>query len=225
VDLDKLFEKLPYDRLYPIPGWQRMAGLAGISLVVVGLVYWLLISGQGAQIDQLQETLNGKLKEVRTNEQLAKRKVEFERKIAELSDKLSEAKKVLPEGKEIPRLLEQISHFGTQSGLEFDTFQPTKTTTRDFYAEVPVALKVYGKYHNILTFFDEISHMDRIVTINNVRMTQNRKKGKKSKKRRRGRLITLECDAITYRYIEGSEKAKNPKDASRKAARGRGKRK
>lgn len=201
VDLDKLFEKLPYERLYTFKPWQRLAGLCSISLLFVGVAYFLFITDQHEQINKLELSLAQKQKEVRDNAILFKRKVEFEKRIAALNIELEKAKGQLPSGKQIPALLEQISNIGTQAGLEFLEFRPQKEIIKEFYAEVPVVIKVTGSFHKIMKFFDDIGHMERIVTINKMKL-------QKRKSRRKTSSLTLSCTAVTYRYIDSKEREK-----------------
>ncbi len=212
VDLDKLFEKLPYERLYTFLPWQRLLGLCSISLLFVGAAYFLFITDQHEQINTLELSLAQKQKEVRDNAILFKRKAEFEKRIAALNIELERAKGQLPSGKQIPALLEQISNIGTQAGLEFIEFRPQKEMIKEFYAEVPVVIKVTGSFHKIMKFFDDIGHMERIVTINKIKL-------QKRKSRRKTSKLTLSCTAVTYRYIDSEERKKLDKKKKKRKRR------
>ena len=114
-------------------------------------------------------------------------------------DKLKEAEmefkivtKKLPEKKEIPALLSSISQSGRDAGLEFLLFQPGPENIKDFYAEIPVSIKVTGNYHNVALFFDKVARLSRIVNIDDIKMVSA--KGNTD-------LITS-CKAITYRFVE-----------------------
>ena len=124
-------------------------------------------------------------------------------------DKLKEAEmefkivmKKLPEKKEIPALLSSVSQSGRDAGLEFLLFQPESEQNKDFYAEIPVSIKVSGSYHNVALFFDKVARLSRIVNIDNIKMTA--RKGNTN-------LITS-CKAVTYRFVETKpEKASSSK--------------
>ena len=114
-------------------------------------------------------------------------------------DKLKEAEmefkivtKKLPEKKEIPALLSSISQSGRDAGLEFLLFQPEPEQNKDFYAEIPVSIKITGSYHNVALFFDKVARLSRIVNIDDIKMTST--KGNAN-------LITS-CKAVTYRFVE-----------------------
>ena len=114
-------------------------------------------------------------------------------------DKLKDAEmefkivmKKLPEKKEIPGLLSSVSQSGRDAGLEFLLFQPEPEQNKDFYAEIPVSIKVTGNYHNVALFFDKVARLSRIVNIDDIKMASS--KGNTN-------LITS-CKAVTYRFVE-----------------------
>ena len=78
--------------------------------------------------------------------------------------------KALPEKKEIPALLSNISQAARDAGLDITKFQPNAQKPKEFYAEVPISINVSGNYHNVAMFFDKISNLPRIVTINTVKI-------------------------------------------------------
>ncbi len=114
-------------------------------------------------------------------------------------DKLKDAEmefkmvmKKLPETKEIPGLLSSVSQSGRDAGLEFLLFQPESEQNKDFYAEIPVSIKVTGNYNNVALFFDKVARLSRIVNIDDINMASIQ--GNTD-------LITS-CKAITYRFVE-----------------------
>jgi type IV pilus assembly protein PilO len=129
-------------------------------------------------------------------------------------DKLKDAElefkivmKKLPEKKEIPDLLSSVSQSGRDAGLEFLLFQPEPEQTKDFYAEIPVSIRVAGNYHNVALFFDKVARLSRIVNIDDIKMTSA--KGNTE-------LVTS-CKAITYRFVEKKpEKASSSKQKKSK---------
>jgi len=124
-------------------------------------------------------------------------------------DKLKDAElefkivmKKLPEKKEIPALLSSVSQSGRDAGLEFLLFQPEPEQNKDFYAEIPVSIRVSGSYHNVALFFDKVARLSRIVNIDDIKMASA--KGDMN-------LITS-CKAVTYRFVETKpEKASSSK--------------
>jgi len=109
--------------------------------------------------------------------------------------------KALPEKKEIPALLDNISQAARDAGLDITKFQPKAEKPKEFYAEVPISINVSGNYHNVAMFFDKISNLPRIVTISAVKMSPDKE----------GTKLSASCTAVTYKFIEPSKKKKKKK--------------
>lgn len=223
MDIDKVFEKIPYERLYAVPAWQRYAVMFGISIIVVVLFYFVVITEKVETIAKLDQNLANIEQEVTSNQSIERNHKILKENIEKLEAAKQEASKLLPGEKEIPELLEQVSNLGTQTGLEFLTFKPQAEMMREFYAEVPVSVEVTGKFHDVLSFFDEISRLPRIVTIGDIKIqniaesgggrsasASSQRGGKQQEVRPSG--VQMTCVATTYRFLVGSvgKDAKNP---------------
>ncbi|RLC06567.1 MAG: protein PilO [Deltaproteobacteria bacterium] len=114
--------------------------------------------------------------------------------------------KALPEKEEIPTLLSGISQAARDADLDITKFQPNQEKAKEFYAEVPITITVSGNYHNVAMFFDKISNLPRIVTIEAIKMLP----GKESDK-----LLTT-CTAVTYKFIEPVKKKPSKKKKKKK---------
>jgi type IV pilus assembly protein PilO len=154
-----------FEKLAKLPKSYRMAMLPAIVLLVCAVyVYFLYLPAksnlEGIRDQQLQ--LQRKLSEVRTvagNEEAVKEE------IAALERELEVALRQLPDSKELPVLLTDITSLGKTAGLEFKAFRPRDEIRRDFYAEVPIEIEFVGDFHEVAVFFDEISRLPRIVNI------------------------------------------------------------
>jgi type IV pilus assembly protein PilO len=154
------------------------------------------------------------------NDQIAgleKSKVKLEREIAEAKARANELDKhkaemaetellfqqasvLLPQKKEIPSLLTNISGLGTGSGLDFISFQPKGEVAREFYAEIPVDISVRGPYHNMGNFLYQVSKLDRIVSVSNISLgSPTIEKGEM--------LLTGRFTLVTYRFTEAGDTA------------------
>jgi type IV pilus assembly protein PilO len=100
--------------------------------------------------------------------------------------------KALPEKEEIPTLLGGISQAARDAGLDITKFQPNPEISKEFYAEVPITINVSGNYHNVAMFFDRISNLPRIVTIEAVKLLPDKEELK----------LSASCTAVTYKFIE-----------------------
>lgn len=121
-------------------------------------------------------------------------------KIAEANYRI--AMKALPDKKEIPSLLTDITKSGKDVGLEFLFFQPETEINKDFYAEIPVSIQVAGNYHYVGLFFDNVSRLSRIVNIKDIVMMTSPKTGN---------TLNTSCTAVTYRFVEIEEKKEKGK--------------
>lgn len=197
---EKVFSKIPYGLFTGMPLKARWGMVAGIPVAVIAAFYFLLISATIAETDVVREELLKAQKDVQVKEALERRLPEFEKKIAELDGQLIMIRRQLPEKKEIPDLLDQISNLGAQSGLQFQLFKPLPEAEKDFYAEVPVDLNIMGSFHNVVDFFDKVAHMPRIVTITNIEIVKsgNKMRGARTK----GTLVEARCKAVTFRFLE-----------------------
>jgi len=106
----------------------------------------------------------------------------------------------LPSKTEVADLLTDITQTGLSNGLEFEFFKPQAENPKEFYAELPIELKVRGQYHEFGKFMSSVSSLPRIVTINSFTIG----KAKDNKKGKAGDLI-LEANAYTYRYLDEKE--------------------
>ena len=150
-------------------------------------------------------TLKKEVEDLENKLTIAKRKArQLPRYRKMLEDKKAEfnvAKKALPEKKEIPSLLTGISRAGKTAGLEFFLFQPGKEKEQEFYAEIPVSIRVRGSYHNVAIFFDKVSRLFRVVNITDIVMNT----------RRDAESLDTSCTAITYRFLEAAAAEKSKK--------------
>ena len=126
-----------------------------------------------------------------------KNALELNKYRAQLEEKKIEfniVRKALPEKKEIPSLISGISRAGLDAGLDFILFKPNPEIKKDFYAEIPISIKVNGGFHNLAVFFDKTSRLPRIVNIDNITVALGKTNGKTA--------LKISCKAITYKFID-----------------------
>ncbi|MBI9083926.1 MAG: type 4a pilus biogenesis protein PilO [Desulfobacterales bacterium] len=180
-----------FDKVEKLSKLQRILIYGGVFLVLVGSVVYFLYLPKMTQIDSLkkeQTDLEGKLAVARKN---ARQLPGLKKKMAAAESRYQAVMKALPEKEEIPSLLTSVSQSGTDAGLEFLLFQPKAEVRKDFYAEIPVSIRVEGSYHNVAMFFDRVAGLSRIVNIENIVMAP---KGADS--------LTTTCTAVTYKFVE-----------------------
>lgn len=102
--------------------------------------------------------------------------------------------KQLPSKAEMAALLSDINQSGLGRSLQFELFRPGQVIAKDYYAELPIAIKVTGKYHDIGAFASDIAHLSRIVTLNNMTITPGARD-----------VLTMDATARTFRYLDPEE--------------------
>lgn len=192
------------DKIEELPAKKRAIIVGVVLLLMIGAYYQLVYTKKSVKITVQQSnlaTLNSELQDLRA---IQKKLGEFKSMIKDLQAQLKEAQRQLPKQREIPTLLNDISKFGKESGLEFITFRPQKEKKKGFYAEVPVSLVFSGPFHNIANFIDKIVHYPRIIKITSLSLG--------NPKQVEGHvMLKASCTATTYRYIEESEKKSGKK--------------
>jgi type IV pilus assembly protein PilO len=207
-------------KLPTIP-WHKLSKLSRMHKIVIsvaifgalwGCFVWFFYMPQTEKISKLNKDLRSAQDKLSRLKDVEKNLRAFKKKFKKTEQEFKEALKLLPDKEEIPTLLTSISNLGAQSGLEFILFQPQQEVPRNFYAEIPLKLEVTGPYHNVATFFDQVSRLSRIVNIGDVRMTEMRA----AKTQADSVILKTGCTATTYKFIEPKEKPKKGKRRRRK---------
>lgn len=118
--------------------------------------------------------------------------------------------KQLPSKAEVEALLVEINQAGMGRGLQFELFKPGQEQVRDFYAELPISVKLIGSYHDFGAFAGDVGRLSRIVTLNNISIATH-KDG----------LLVMDAITKTFRYLDEEELARQRK-AAQDAKKGRG---
>lgn len=134
----------------------------------VAIFYFLYFQPKSEEIKALETARDKLVKEIQNLREKKRRLPILLAQVAKVEEEFEEAAKMLPKTKEIPKLLTDISALGTNAGLDFVSFTPKGEIQRDFYNEVPVAISIRGPYHNIGGFLDQVSKLDRIVSVTNL---------------------------------------------------------
>jgi type IV pilus assembly protein PilO len=210
ADLAAQFEGLQgrHPGLWPLA--PRLLCAAGVMAAVTALGYFFYWSGQfeeqdtlAAQELKLRDDYRAKMAQAINLEALQAQQQQVNLYVERLE-------KQLPSKAEMAALLSDINQAGIGRGLQFELFKPGQVVVKDYYAELPIDIKVSGKYHDIGEFAADMAKMPRIVTLNNLSLNT-------------GKDGTLALDAVakTFRYLDQDEleasakarKAKKKKDA------------
>ncbi|MDO5289137.1 MAG: type 4a pilus biogenesis protein PilO [Pseudomonadota bacterium] len=180
------------------PAIPRYFLLIIVAALVVLLAWLALLKGEKESLEgerskemTLRADYQSRLKKAVSLEELKKQKEQV-RQYVDLLEKQ------LPSRAEMDALLSDINQAGLGRGLQFDLFRPGQLVIQDYYAELPIALKVTGGYHDIGAFAADVAHLSRIVTLNNISVAPSPEKEKA------GSLV-LEATAKTFRYLDQEE--------------------
>ena len=177
---------------------QRILIFSGVFIAIIAIFVFLLYKPKLTQISTLKsqlKTLEQKLVVAKKNAADLKK---FQKKMQEAEVQFKTAMRALPEKEEIPSLLTSISRSGQDVGLEFLLFEPKSEVRKEFYAEIPVAMKVKGGYHDLAIFFDKVARLSRIVNLKNIKMGRDKDTA----------ALNTSCTAVTYKFVEPAPKKK-----------------
>lgn len=186
------------DKLSALPRTQRILLYVLLHGILIGLFWWLLYSPARDEVAQLESTQVELQAEKEKVKAIAANKDKYEEQLRQLTNDLKQAMRELPDNREIPELLKRISNVGRKAGLEIRKFQPQPEIKREYYAEVPVALEVYGSYHEVALFFDRLSKLGRIVYVRDVKMSKPEDRGGKV-------YLQVTGTAVTFRFLTDQE--------------------
>jgi type IV pilus assembly protein PilO len=188
----------------------RLLCAVGAMAAVVAAGYFFYWQGQfdeqerlAAEEVTLRADYRNKMSQAINLEALQEQKAQVDQYVERLQ-------KQLPSKAEMAALLSDINQAGLGRGLAFELFKPGQIVVRDYYAELPIDIKVTGKYHDIGSFSADIANLPRIVTLNNLSLSTN-KDG----------VLTLDAVAKTFRYLDQDEAASQRKirDGKKKGAK------
>jgi type IV pilus assembly protein PilO len=161
--------------------------------LVVGLYYYD-IEKQFKRLEKEVKVETSLRQEFETKQAKAVNLESYKKQLAEMQETFGSMLRQLPNKTEVPALLVDVSQTGLAAGLEFELFKPLGEVRREFYAELPISIKVHGKYHEFGEFISGIAALPRIVTIHNINISGGGKAGSE--------MLVMTATAKTYRYLE-----------------------
>lgn len=180
-----------------IASWPQPARVFIVALVfvaVLGLGYWLDIKDQRATLQkaEAQETELRQTFEVKVRK--AANLAAYEQQLVEMKESFGAMLRQLPNKTEVAELLVDISQTGLAAGLEFELFKPQSEVPKEFYAELPISIRVKGSYHEFGNFISGVAALPRIVTVHDINIAPQ-KDGE----------LSMDILAKTYRYLDEDE--------------------
>ncbi len=176
---------------------------AAILILLLGAAAWFwFISPENSRYKQLHSQVQNLKTEVRQKQLLAAGLPAYQKQIRQMNVRFEHFLAQLPNRRQIPSLLDGVTLAGRSRGLEFELFQPLPEVNRNFYAKIPVTLKVVGTYDEIGQFAAAVAAMPRIVTISGLNITRVRSSATSPlAKAHSFQHLAMQCRATTYRYI------------------------
>lgn len=181
----------------------RLTLLLGLFSAVLLAGWWFVWSDQLAELESKERE-----EEVLKQQYLEKKRQAvnldlYVQQLAEIDRSFGALLKQLPDKSEIEALLIEVNQAGLGRGLQFELFRPGQEMVKDFYAELPISVRINGSYHDIGAFAADIAKLPRIVTLNNIAIAPVGKDGP----------LALEATTKTFRYLDEAEVAKQKKPA------------
>lgn len=175
------------------------AAVAAIAWFGMLKDYEIELDGERAKEVELRADYKKKLTKAVSLEALKQQREQIQQYVIQLE-------KQLPNKAEMAALLSDINQAGLGRSLQFEVFRPGQVVVKDYYAELPISIKVTGRYHDIGAFASDVAHLSRIVTLNNIAITPGKD----------ANTLTLEAVARTFRYLDPEEIAAQKKSGGAK---------
>lgn len=181
------------NKIIPIDAKKKIYLLISIFIIPLVIFYFFIYKPNTEKIEKLALQVKNSNEELKKVRKAARDLPKYQKELELTQSEFESTSVLLPKSQEIPNLLRNISDLGKGAGLDFLSFVPGPETPKDFYAEIPIDIKIKGPYHNLGAFLDTVSKLKRIVTVNNIK-TENPEQGSGEI------LLTSSCKLVTYRF-------------------------
>lgn len=176
----------------------KIATFALLALVVVVLGWFALLSGESDELDAVRAKEPGLKADYRAKLGQAVNLAELRKQKLQVEEYVTQLEKQLPGKAEMDALLSDINQAGLGRGLQFELFRPGQVAVKDYYAELPISIRVTGRYHDIGAFAGDIANLSRIVTLQNLNIAATNNRDANG-------ALAMDATARTYRYLDTSE--------------------
>ena len=199
ITVNELQRYLDPKRIGSAPIFVKLGVLLVVLVVIVAASWYFDWDDQLTKIHGEAQKEEGLRKTFLTKKAEAVNLPSYLKQLEDIEKQFGALLKQLPGKSEMDALLTDINQAGLGRGLQFELFKPAAgETQRDFYAELPITIKISGNYHDIGAFASDISKLSRIVTLNDIGLVTASAKGG---------VLTLDATAKTFRYLDQDEVA------------------
>ena len=195
----------------------KLCAWLAAALAALALGWVLLVSGAADQLDAEHKIEPGLKDDYRAKLSQAVNLSELRKQKQQVQEYVTQLERQLPGKAEMDALLSDINQAGIGRGLQFDLFRPGQVEVKDYYAVLPIALRVTGRYHDIGAFTADVANLSRIVTLHNLNLAPVAKDAAGN--------LSMDAVARTYRYLDSEELAAARKSRLEADGKAKGQRK
>ena len=185
-----------------LSGVKQWAIVVGGAVLITAGMHFTLFKSQRDQNAAAQQQLDSKMRENAELESYRPKLAEIERQLASLKQQLDIERRIVPDEKEVDGFMRMLDAEASKAGIEIRRYTANPTAQRDFYTEVPFEMELDGPYYSMLSFFDRVGKLERIVNISNLLVSTTRKptdaKAKKTYQYAPNESIVATCKATTF---------------------------
>jgi len=181
---------------------KQWATLLGGALLVTGALFFTVYKGQREANDTAEKNLTAKLRENAELESYRPKLADMERQVASLKQQMEIERHIVPDEKEVDGFIKMMDAEATKAGIEIRRYTAMPIVQKEYYSELPFEMEIDGPYYSVLSFFDRVSKLERIVNVSNL-LVATPKKGSEAKTKHTytyapGESIVATCDASTF---------------------------
>ncbi len=213
MNLNKIFDKIPYETLANFKPVHYIGMAAGVSLVIFSVMFFVAFNPNAEEKTRLEKKLAVTEKKLERYLVEGAKKEAITKQVAALFGTLGEKKRQLPLAEEIPLMIHKISDIGDFLGVDIVSFKLNPAKSEGFYKTIPMSLTIVGTYYQTAGFFDSLQNLLRMVNIESFKMDMRpaikivvNEDGEKQQES--VQALQTVITANTFAYIEGSEKIK-----------------
>jgi len=184
----------------------KIVVIAVVCVLVAGLIFYFDTQSQRNRLENAERQEISLKQEFEQKQAKAVNLEAYKQQLKDIEETFGAMLRQLPSKTEVEGLLVDISQTGLASGIQFQLFKPEQERFIDFYAELPIKMKMTGTYHQFGNFVSGVAALPRIVTLHNISISGSKKGGQ----------LTMEVTAKTYRYLDETEIASHKKKAKGK---------
>ncbi|WP_456375248.1 type 4a pilus biogenesis protein PilO [Thiolapillus sp.] len=186
------FNDLSFDNIGEWPVVVKLVTALVLCAAIVGAGYYYFIADEYVALEKVVKAEKNLRQEFERKQAKAVNLEAYKLQLKEMQESFGAMLRQLPDKTQVAELLVDVSQTGLAAGLEFELFQPMPEIKQDFYAELPIKIRVVGDYHEFGEFVSGLAALPRIVTVHDVKISRDKKSG----------VLVMEAMAKTYRYLE-----------------------